>query len=175
VRTRRGSDGSVVLSLPWIETMALRSLPDRLRHLLADPGSNAAVIRRLFPRAHADEEEEAEYRRLVGDELLRRRQDSIDAIEEALAEGEAHRTHLDVTIPPERYELWLGFVNDMRLILGTELDIRDEDWERDLPPDDPRAPDIALFQFLGWLEHNLLEASGVPMPDLSPEDIHRKE
>ena len=51
---------------------------------------------------------------------------------------------------------WLSALNELRLVLGTNLDVSD-----DLEPvgtSDPRAPGLALYGYLSWLEEQVVEA-----------------
>ena len=53
---------------------------------------------------------------------------------------------------------WLAALNDLRLILGTQLGIeRDGDGE-DVSGDDPQAPRYAIYHYLGWLESQVVDA-----------------
>ena len=57
------------------------------------------------------------------------------------------------------FDLWLCFINDMRLVLGTELDIEDEGWGDAFDPNHPQAPELAPLHYLSWLQEELLGAS----------------
>jgi hypothetical protein len=54
---------------------------------------------------------------------------------------------------------WLRALNDLRLAIGTRLDIKEEDdysvWEK-LPDDDPRRLTYDLYDWLGYLQSALL-------------------
>ena len=136
----------------------LQELPGRLRQVLARSDFTDRVTRRLFPRAYQDKEKEAEYRKLLGDDLLEHKLESVKAFEHTLKSWEEVRGEVHLNLAADDFELWLGFVNDMRIVLGTELDIQDDSWERDFDPSHPQAEDMALLHCLGWLEELLLEA-----------------
>ena len=178
LNVQRRSDNVLSVHLGLHEAVVLKMLPERLRCLLEDPDFNDRVARRFFPSAYDDEGSEREYRRLLGDELVRHKLDCVDAFDKTLRTGTVYGTGphrgVEVLIKPEEYELWLGFVNDFRLMLGTELDIRDEDWGDEFDPDHPCAEDLALLHLLTWLEEELLRASGFELPPVDPRDI-RKE
>ena len=57
----------------------------------------------------------------------------------------------------EQADAWLGCLNDLRLVLGTRLEVT-EDTELDLRRDDPRAQALTVYGWLGWLQESLLEA-----------------
>ncbi|MET7999118.1 DUF2017 domain-containing protein [Amycolatopsis sp. NPDC005232] len=61
--------------------------------------------------------------------------------------------HLDV----EQADAWLGALNDVRLALGTALDVT-EDMPDELPDDDPRAPHLGVYHWLTWVQETLIQA-----------------
>jgi hypothetical protein len=129
------------------EREVLRALPGQLREILdADDPS----LRRLHPPAYQDDpEREAEYRRLVRDDLLRQRLNALEVMEATIDAGS-----LDV----EQMTAWLGAINDLRLVLGTRLDVTEEMYDEGIPPEDPRAASFALYQYLGLLEEQVVAA-----------------
>ena len=159
---RRKADGTFGVLLDEETGDVLRELPQRLRSVLERPDVAEKVAARLFPKAYSDPKEEAEYRRLLGKDLLRKKLESVKVFERTLKRWEPvkldKRKAVEVTVRPEELELWLGFVNDMRLVLGTELDIQDESWGQHFDPDHPQAQDMALLHYLSWLEEELLAA-----------------
>jgi hypothetical protein len=50
---------------------------------------------------------------------------------------------------------WLGTLNDLRLVLGTRLEVT-EDTELEVPDDDPHAQALLVYGWLGWLQESLL-------------------
>jgi hypothetical protein len=147
-RIERAGDGSYVLRLPEEERALLRFLPGDLRALLDavpdDPG-----LRRLFPHAYDDERDEAAYRELMGNELQEGRRRALDVLAET---AKAER------LTGEQAQAWLTALNDLRLVLGTRLEVTDESLLEDLTEDDPRAPELALYAYLSWLQEQLVEA-----------------
>ena len=141
------SQGGFRLRLTKEERDVLRHLPQQLREVL--DGEDPAA-RRLFPPAYQDEpDREAEYRRMVHDELLAGRRRALEVME---ATVDARR------LDEEQLTAWLGALNDIRLVLGTRLDVAEDDYDLDLPEDDPRAPAMGLYHYLGWLEAQAVEA-----------------
>ncbi len=57
-------------------------------------------------------------------------------------------------------DAWLRAVNDARLVLGTRLDISEDfDWDGfGFDETTPRAPELALYSYLSWLQEQLVEA-----------------
>ena len=108
----------------------IRQLLGELRELLALSPEDPRV-RRLYPSAYADDAEfEDEYRSLTRDELQSGRLARIDAVEESV-DAEL----LDI----EQLGAWMQAVNSLRLVLGTMLDITDDDHELAFDPNDPNA------------------------------------
>ncbi|HET9138099.1 DUF2017 domain-containing protein [Actinophytocola sp.] len=57
----------------------------------------------------------------------------------------------------EHADAWLSAINDVRLALGTALDVT-EDMPEELPADDPRAPHLGVYQWLTWMQESLVHA-----------------
>ena len=106
-------------------------------------------LRRLFPPAHADDQEaEDAYRRLVRSQLDVGRERAIATVQ---------RTLRNDTLSTEDAESWLRVLNDLRLVLGTRLDVTEE-MSFDLDPNDPAAAELAVYAYLSWLQEQLVEA-----------------
>jgi hypothetical protein len=146
-RIIRAVDGSFRLRLTRPERVLLRSLPGQLRELMdaEDP-----AVARLFPPAYRDDpDREAEYRRMVHDELVAGRRRALDVMESTV---DADRLDVD------QMAAWLGALNDLRLVLGTRLEVTEDSVEQDFPPGDPRRETLALYHYLGWLESQAVDA-----------------
>ncbi|MGH2676857.1 MAG: DUF2017 family protein [Actinomycetota bacterium] len=143
----RTRGGRFRLRLTDEEREVLRALPGQLREILHtdDPS-----LRRLHPPAYQDDpEREAEYHRLVRDDLLRHRLQALEMMEATIDAR---------TLDQEQMTAWLGAINDLRLVLGTRVDVTEELYEEGIPPEDPRAATFALYQYLGWLEEQVVAA-----------------
>ena len=57
-------------------------------------------------------------------------------------------------------EQWLAFLNDLRLYLGIELDITENEWSASLDPEEPMEEELALLHLLTWLQQCILDAIG---------------
>jgi len=57
----------------------------------------------------------------------------------------------------EEAEAWLSALNDVRLALGTALDVT-EDMPDDLPDEDPRSPHLGVYHWLTWMQESLVHA-----------------
>lgn len=62
-----------------------------------------------------------------------------------------------VRLTDEQAQAWLSALNDVRLALGTVLEIT-EDTPDELAPDDPRAPHLGVYHWLTWVQESLIHA-----------------
>lgn len=156
-RFRAGPDDTLTVSLAEEELGLLRALPEQLRDVFEDDVDDPARAR-LFPRAYLDptaETEEAEWQALVGPSLLRERLDALELISVTLSRAELVRDWWQIDLTPDEAQAWLGVLNDTRLVLGTRLGVTEE--ERELDPADPDAGPYALYQWLTWVQGDLIE------------------
>jgi hypothetical protein len=114
------------------------------------------VLARLLPDAYRDDQEASgEFRRYT---------------EKSLRSGKAAaaRTVL-ATLPPRggrirlsepEAQAWLRALNDVRLALGTRLEVTDDFEEQvaDMKPDDPRSAAVGIYQWLAFLQETLVQA-----------------
>jgi len=155
----RRRDGSYRVRLPREERNVLAALPVQLRDAME---AGEPTLYRLFPPAFVDDNEgNAEYARLVGATLL-------DGKLQALAELE--RTAHAETLTEDELRTWLGGLESLRLVLGTQLDVTEESYGP-LDHDDPDAPRLALYHWLSWLQEEVVQALSASLPEPSdPED-----
>lgn len=123
----------------------LKELMEQFLGLLEDPES--PVLYRLFPPAYSDPgdlEMQDEYRRLMMEDLVeRRQQESRIVLETAAAK----------TLTEEQLYAWSRTINSFRLALGTYLDVQDDD-----EPHPPTSPEESAYQWLSWLLEETVEA-----------------
>jgi len=150
---RTGTDRYAIL-LPDEERELVVSLVRQLRDVLLAT-TDDPTVRRLFPTAYnEDPDRDQEYQQLVRDELLERRLSALATVESTASLDEVDEPALTG---------WLTALNDLRLVLGTRLDVSEDDHEVD--PDDPDASAHAVYHYLGML---LSEAVDVLEADLPP-------
>ncbi len=131
----------------------LAALPGQLRDALAE---DEPSVYRLFPPAFQDDPAaNLEYHQLVGESLLDGKLESLRELERT-----AHAEHLS---EPE-LECWLGAIESLRLVLGTQLDVSDETYTR-FDPTDPEAPRLALYHWLSWLQEEVVQALAATLGD----------
>ncbi|MGA5419582.1 DUF2017 domain-containing protein [Streptomyces lavendulocolor] len=178
--------GGATVPLDEVEISILRSLAVQLLELIgpgevppkgedplaelfregpSEPPADPALAR-LFPDAYGDGDDElraasAEFRRYTENDLrARKREDalavvrSLDLLDAAGGRGAV----LELTADEARH--WLGALNDLRLTIGTRLEVRDDDENEALyrlPDSDPRKPMVMAYLWLGALQETLIE------------------
>ncbi|MFB6528287.1 MULTISPECIES: DUF2017 domain-containing protein [unclassified Streptomyces] len=179
--------GGAAVALDDVEISILRSLAVQLMELIG-PGDEPAkdadplaalfaegpskppsdpALKRLFPDAYGDDSEElraaaSDFRRFTENDLRARKRDdalvvvrALDALSaEAAGEGGAV-----LKLTPDESRAWLGALNDLRLTIGTRLEVTDEEGEQlyRLPDSDPRKPMVMAYLWLGALQESLVE------------------
>ncbi|MGI5139705.1 MULTISPECIES: DUF2017 domain-containing protein [unclassified Streptomyces] len=132
------------------------------------------VLRRLFPDAYGgpggepaspEEAEEqhahsAEFRRFTENDLRARKRDNALAVIRSLdALTSASEVGGVLKLSQQESEQWLGALNDLRLAIGSRLEVVDED-DTDhlyrLPDEDPRKPMVMAYLWLGGLQETLV-------------------
>jgi Domain of unknown function (DUF2017) len=141
--------GDFRLRLGRRERAFLRMLPSALEQRLGEEHEDPE-LRRLFPPGYADDQDaNAEYGRLVGEALLTERRAALRTFAETLDRDRVTAEELDV---------WARALNDLRLVLGTRLDVREEELAEPIDPRDPRAEELALYAYLSWLQEHVVDA-----------------
>ncbi|MFE7209020.1 DUF2017 domain-containing protein [Streptomyces sp. NPDC001698] len=150
---------------------------DPLAELFAEGPSEPPsdpVLKRLFPDAYSDPEQtpgnpheaaeqrahSAEFRRYTENDLRAGKRENALAVINALNALTADEGGLAVLeLTPAESRRWLGALNDLRLAIGSRLEIADEDDTDDfyrLPDEDPRKPMVMAYLWLGGLQETLV-------------------
>ena len=140
--------GGVTLVLPDVERELLQQLRAELVALLETEPDDPS-LERLFPPAYDDKQANREYQKLMGDELLDGRRRALDVLGATAGQEQ---------LSAEEAESWLTALNDLRLVLGTRLDVREDTFADGLDMRDPRAPELAVYSYLTWLQDALVSA-----------------
>jgi Domain of unknown function (DUF2017) len=149
--TRTGS--GYVLHLGREERVLVTRLLDELRALLTEP-ADPELVRRLFPVVHPDNpEREAEYQRLMRDELVASRLAGIEAVSTVLG-----RTGRKVTLDEAQMVAFMQAVNGVRLVLGTLLDVTEDDELVDREQEVDDTPEYHLYGYLSWVLDSSVQA-----------------
>ncbi len=148
---RRKHDGPVVarendmfeITLSTDDRSTLLRFVDQLSEILA-MGPDDARLRRLFPTAyHENPEHDAEYQGYMRDELTQSRAASIVVVREVLESTDL--------ISAAQLHAFMTVLNNLRLVLGTLLDVGEDDYEDDIDENDPAFGQWQLYGYLGWL------------------------
>lgn len=143
---RRRNDGFVV-DLGADESALVTRLTGELRSLLTDPEPSheaKTLLARLFPVAYPDDEEmEAEYQRLMRDELVQSKLASFDIIDAAVTDDEP--------IDEGRLIAVMQSINSIRLVLGAMLDVSDDPDTDEVAEGEEDSPEYELYGYLSWL------------------------
>ncbi len=153
-RLARGGD--VVARLEPAEAGIVGLLLDQLEQLLeaeADDVGGDPVIARLLPEGHrGDPELAADYRELTEASLRSGKADDLATVRATLPDGGG-----EVRLDAEQAAAWLRTSNDLRLALGTRLEIS-EDTE---PPEEITGEEdqqLAVYYWLTALQGSLVDA-----------------
>ena len=183
----KSSDGAVTMEFIEIARDYLQNFLEQAVELIDAPGdvedsdplkvmfgpvgpttiSRDPALARLFPQAYTDDEEASgEFRKYAEPDLrIRKVQDAKRAIA-TLAPGK-------VTLTNEEALAWLGALNDLRLVLGTRLDIGSDLYDNlgdefeefddddnfteddviDVETEDSEDPADVLREFYGYLTY----------------------
>ncbi|MFE0463268.1 DUF2017 domain-containing protein [Kitasatospora sp. NPDC058965] len=182
----RSGDGGAAIALEEVEAAILRSLEVQMLELIGPgPGGESddplaalfaegpteapadPALARLFPDAYGEPGQPVdaqtksfagEFRRYTELDLrARKREDALAVVRALDTLGEDGGV-----LRPSAAECprWLGALNDLRLTLGSRLDVTEEDDQGlyDLPDTDERKPLVMAYLWLGAMQESLLEA-----------------
>jgi hypothetical protein len=151
-RFRRDRQGRFRVGLEGPEQQLLAMLPRQVQELLETDDPSTA---RVFPVAYTDDPKaEADYREIMGSQLLHQHQRSLDtlaatALSATLDEGEIHE--------------WLDALEVLRLVLGTQLDVSEDGIV--IEDTDPRAAQFTVYHYLSMLQGEIVDALAAALPD----------
>lgn len=151
-RFRAQRDGSIDFRIADEERSLVGELLEQLRELLMGTAASGAVdpsLRRLYPTAYADDpERDADYQDLVRDQLLEQRLENLERVEATLD---------DDRLSENDALAWMHVLNDLRLVLGTSLDVSEDDAISDLDSGDPEQRPLAIYHYLGHLQEEFVQ------------------
>lgn len=152
------SDGTVRVNLSRRARALLRNLPAELSKQI-ESGDDDGSIYRLFPPGYTNDlEKQVEYDRNLRDDLQSHHLQVLRILQD---------TSDNDLLNPDQLHAWMKGINQLRLVLGTRLDVSEETDLEDILKDDPRSQALTLYVFLGELQHQAISALD---PDLdSPE------
>lgn len=148
-------DGRYEVTLSADARRGILSLAEELEELQT---TDRPETRRLFPTAYPDDpERDAGYQIFARDQLIEKRVEAVEVIRATLTKD---------VLTAEELGSWMGVLNDLRLVLGTMLDVSEDDDGIDF--DDPDADSHLLYRYLGEVVHDMVEALTSSLPD--PDD-----
>lgn len=138
------SDGRWTINLARDERELIVQLLTQFGELLVDDETPPGVLTRLFPPAFTDDEaKNAEYQRLMRDELVTSRLASLEQATSTL------RPDGPDDLGEDEVVAFMRSLNSLRLVLGTTLGITDDDTAERADSSD--SPEHQLYGYLGWL------------------------
>lgn len=137
INIRPGPRGGVDVNIPSELRDLLESLSRQLTDLLtSEESKDHPGVARLFPPASMDDPLEAlGFEKLMGDALLAGKLEAADVL---------GRTARSTYLTEVEAEAWTRAINDVRLVLGTRLEIT-EDMDADAMFDDPLTEQAAVM------------------------------
>jgi len=134
-------DGTFTINLQDHERETMLDLVGQLETVLSS-GPDYERLRRLYPTAYNENpEHDAEYQGFMREELTQSRAASIATVREMLSS--------DSPVTGNQLGAFMMVLNNLRLILGTLLDVNEDDDEPD--ETDPLYGQWQLYGYLGWL------------------------
>ncbi|CAB4640665.1 unannotated protein [freshwater metagenome] len=167
---KSGLGGKLTLKLDDAELGVLSQLFEQMAELLEHPESEAGAdplakmlnmsgstqisedpaLARLFPDGYSDDEHaSADFRRFTEQDLRAQKLAALATVRVSLSDWTGKSS-----ITAQQAQDWLKGLNDLRLVLGTRLEITDE-VETDFGADEPG---IHLYNYLTYLQGTLIDA-----------------
>jgi hypothetical protein len=167
---KSGLSGKITLKLDDAELGVLSRLFEQMAELLNDSESESnsdplakmlnmsgstqisddPALARLFPNGYTDDEHaSADFRRFTEQDLRATKIAALATVRENLNDWTGKST-----VSAQQAQDWLKALNDLRLVLGTRLEITDEveiDFEAD-------EPGIHLYNYLTFLQGTLIDS-----------------
>ena len=167
---KSGLGGKLTLKLDDAELGVLSQLFEQMAELLEVPDSEVSkdplaellsmggstqisedpALARLFPDGYSDDEHaSADFRRFTEQDLRAQKLAALTTVRDSLIDWSGKSS-----ITAQQAQDWLKALNDLRLVLGTRLEITDE-VETDFEADEPG---IHLYNYLTYLQGTLIDA-----------------
>ena len=150
------ADGTFSVNLAPEVRLFLVRLADEIAEIVT---LDLPETRRLFPTAYPhDAEKDAGYQVLARDGLVDQRHTAAETL----------RATADNDVLTER-ELaqWMSVINDARLVLGTRLDVSEDD---DVDFDDPNIGLHLIYEDLGYILDSIVKVMLTALPEPTTDD-----
>jgi hypothetical protein len=173
-RSGRGARARLVATLDPQEAAVLRGLVGEVLRMLdvrtqehprdelaeltgLSPGPSTKpddpVLARLLPDFATDDSSlSGALRQLHEPELIAAKHDAASLVLQTLPDAGGR-----VELSAAQADAWLAALNDVRLALGTALDVS-EDMPDELPPDDPRSGHLGVYHWLTYVQDGLVQS-----------------
>jgi hypothetical protein len=151
---KRRRDGRYAIKLDPSVRAVLVTMSEQLAPIISP---DEPMTRRLFPPAYTGDDQqgaEGDYRNLVDNALINHHREAFTLM--------AETAQADILTESE-LNAWLSAVGSLRLVLGTRLDVSEEMEAPD--PEDPTAPEYALYELLGQLQYLMIDVLSAGLPD----------
>lgn len=167
---KSGLGSKITLKLDAAEHGVLSQLFGQMSELLDDPENESSAdplaqllnmggstqisddpaLARLFPDGYSDDEHaSADFRRFTEQDLRAQKLAALASVQGSLINWNG-----ETSLNDQQAQDWLKALNDLRLVLGTRLEITDE-VETDFEADEPG---IHLYNYLTYLQGTLIDA-----------------
>jgi hypothetical protein len=126
-----------------------------LTGLVTGPSSKPddPVLARLLPDFATDDSSlSGVLRELHEPELIEAKHNAAAVVLQTLPDAGGR-----VELTAAQADAWLAALNDVRLALGTALDVS-EDMPDELPPDDPRSGHLGVYHWLTYVQDGLVQS-----------------
>ncbi len=133
----------------------LVSLAEELDEVL---DSDSPDLTRLFPTAYADDPDmDAGYQILARGQLVDHRRAAIETVRESMDSKE---------LDEEQLNSWMLVINDLRLVIGTRLDVSEDDelMFESPDPEDPNSYLTEVYRVLGFMLGDIVDALTGALP-----------
>lgn len=150
---RRRRDGTFTHSFHTGIPQLLVELGGQLEAVL---DSDSPDLRRLFPTAYADDaEKDAGYQILARTSLNDQRRAALATVQ---------RTADSDVLTEDELTDWMAVTNDLRLVLGTRLDVSEDSDGSEYTPGSVEAELLDIYHLLGAVLHEIVTALSEALP-----------
>jgi hypothetical protein len=158
----RWRDDHLVAKLGAEEAAVLRQLFTEAGELLQRPvNRDDPGPARLFPDVYPDSpDDSAEFRRFTESELRSAKVEQANLVLARVPERGG-----EVRLTEEEADGWLRALTDVRILLGTRLEVTDDtdpaaelDEELRRDPSAPRAAELAVYHYLTYVQESLVQS-----------------
>ncbi len=150
------ADGTFAVNLAPEVRSFLARLADEIDEVVT---LDIPETKRLFPTAYPDDpEKDAGYQVLARDGLVDRRRTAADTLR-STADNEV--------LTEDELAQWMSVINDARLVLGTRLDVSEDD---EIDFDDPNIGLHLIYEDLGYLLDSIVKVMVGALPEDGDKD-----